>query len=76
MPHTIYNTDKNRKATPNELAKRTIIDKLESLVAIQECWGLEKLTDEEAQEVLNFYAQHLRAIKRKLNPNNTYFEWR
>jgi len=74
MTHTLYNTDKGRKATPNELAKRAIINQLEGLVAMNEVWGHENLTDEEADEVIRFYNKHLAAISKKLNTPN--IQWK
>lgn len=70
MSHKIYNTAKNRKATLNEVAKHLIVDRLDAVCAIQECWGAEDLTDKEAEKVALFYEKHFKAIKKRLNPNN------
>ncbi len=72
MPHTIYNTDKNRKATLNEIAKDLIIDKLGVLQEfLSEAWGCETMTDEEITEVYRHLDKHIESIRKRLNPNNT-----
>jgi len=68
MKTEIYNTEKGRKATANEIAKYLIIDQVEMMIAIQEKAGCDELTDEEAEEVYRFYEKHMRAIVKKLDP--------
>jgi len=70
----IWNTEKGRKATPNEVAKYLIVDQIEMLCAIQEKYGCENLTDEEAKEVARFYEKHLSAIRKKLDTNK--YRWK
>jgi len=63
----IRNNTKNRKATPNEIAKYMILDMLDSMCAVQERFGCEDLTDAEADEVLRHYEKHARSIGRRFN---------
>lgn len=68
----IYNTDKNRKATANEIAKYLIMDKLEQIV-INEAYGLEDITEDETHEIGRFLSNHFYSLRKKFNPNQTVF---
>tara|TARA_R100000664_G_scaffold10180_1_gene16874 strand:- start:7307 stop:7537 length:231 start_codon:yes stop_codon:yes gene_type:complete len=62
-----YNHTKRRKATPNEIAKKLIIDRIESMCAIHEQQGCEDLTDKQADDVGRHYTRHMLSIVRRLS---------
>jgi hypothetical protein len=67
----IWNNDKNRKATPNEMAKHLIIDLLESQCALGERYGMGDVSDEVMEEVCRHYEKHLSAIVKRFNLDYT-----
>ncbi len=64
----ILNKTKNRKATPNEIAKAIIIDNLQMNFYFHNKGDkLENNTDSENQEIIRHIIKHVRAIEKKLN---------
>jgi F0F1-type ATP synthase gamma subunit len=62
----LFNTEKNRKATANEVAKYLIYDRAVNVI-IGEMWGTEEFTKEEVDEVVVHYEKHLKSLRKKLN---------
>ncbi len=72
MKKHYYNNTKRRKATPNEIAKEVIMDRIEGICGIQEQWGCEDLTDKQASEVMRHYNKHLSSIVRRLSNGDDF----
>lgn len=64
----ILNNTKNRKATPNEIAKAIIIDNFEAMFVYKEkSEKLEDLNDEMKSEVDRHLYKHYNAMMKKLS---------
>jgi len=72
----ILNKTKNRKATPNEIAKAIIIDKLQLCYFFGEMSkSLENLSEVEQNEVSRHLDKHIQAIEKKLNLSDRIKLW-
>ena len=62
----LYNIDKDRKATANEVAKSLLLSKIDE-ICVLESFGCEDMTEEEVTDVMKFYNQHVDAIQKRFN---------
>lgn len=73
---TIKNKTKSRNATPNEIAKAIIIDKLQTCFYFKEMSkALENLNEAEEGEVVRHLEKHISAIEKKLNLTDKIALW-
>ena len=71
----LKNNTKKRNATPNEIAKAIIIDKLENAFYYQDNSDYDtNYSDEFNAEIHKHMQKHYYAIIKKLNPNNENIE--
>jgi hypothetical protein len=69
-----YNETKQRKATPNELAKKIILDAIYTKISLNyESEFVEGLTDKEMEEVLRHLLKHEQAIIKRIGTTDEFY---
>ena len=68
MAHPFFNEDKDRTATPNEIAKYLILDAMAQLEDdYSERFGLENMSEEQLAEVERFIDKHIESLRKRFN---------